>query len=109
MGPQAHRWAPTGIGCAEVVYTTLAVLVEIAHHPGNVIGQHESVKYKARYLCAGNKANLRSFETEPEAGQECWLVMIVAGPGGSREAGRQYRHGHPFPDAAPWALDPRAF
>jgi len=40
------------IGCAEVVYTTLAVLVEIAHHPGNVIGQREKVKYKARDVCA---------------------------------------------------------
>jgi hypothetical protein len=29
MGPQAHHWALIGIGVRRVVYTTLAVLVEM--------------------------------------------------------------------------------
>jgi len=41
-------WREGRIGCAEVVYTTLAILVEIAHHPANVIGQDAERPYKAK-------------------------------------------------------------
>src|SRR6267154_3198780 len=78
-------------GRANVVYTTLAGLVEIGSPIGNVTRSRNAPESKAGYHCAvANQANLARFWARTRIIEEILAVRINAAvPGRWREAGRR--------------------